>query len=128
MSTLREIAKRVVAARKDDGSWDELKNAIGDLEDALAAPLPAIGDDGGQAFSFVEPPTSCGVAPGMTLRDWFAGQALVGELAATNTNSAASATVQAASENGRSIEEQVAANCYDLADAMLAARKEGGAK
>lgn len=46
---------------------------------------------------------------GMTLRDWFAGQALAGFTVATNSNI----------EPGR-----YARACYALADAMLAARKE----
>lgn len=48
--------------------------------------------------------------PGMDLRDWFAGQALVGWLAdgsATNC-------------------EEVAAEAYAFADAMLAARQQKG--
>lgn len=46
---------------------------------------------------------------GMTLRDWFAGQALAGLLA---------------SDDG-STRENVAAEAYDIADAMIAARKAG---
>ena len=33
-------------------------------------------DDGGSAFPFAEATTDFSVSPGMTLRDWFAGQAL----------------------------------------------------
>lgn len=46
---------------------------------------------------------------GMTLRDWFAGQALAGFTVATNS------TIEP---------EKYAAACYSLADAMLAARSK----
>jgi hypothetical protein len=50
------------------------------------------------------------VQPGMTLRDWFAGQAL--------------ATLISLHENrdGGWCESEVATSAYDMADAMLAAR------
>lgn len=48
--------------------------------------------------------------PGMTLRDWFAGQALVGLLA---------------SDPGSTTWEVDAENAYLAADAMLAARSKG---
>ena len=41
----------------------------------------SIPDDGGSAFPFAEATTDFSVSPGMTLRDWFAGQALQGLLA-----------------------------------------------
>ena len=50
-------------------------------------------------------------APGMTLRDWFAGQALVGTLAAR---------FRLADDA-----EKVAEIGYDIADAMLAERDKG---
>ena len=49
--------------------------------------------------------------PGMSLRDWFAGQALP---AVFNQHPV-----------DRGNAEKVALRCYRLADAMLAARKEG---
>ena len=54
--------------------------------------------DGGTAFPSEIAPFN----PGMTLRDWFAGQAL-SDLAATDA-------------------EDVALECYQLADAMIAQR------
>ncbi len=50
--------------------------------------------------------------PGMSLRDWFAGQALAGLLGAT----------------GYRERHNCALDCYNLADAMLAERAKGGGK
>jgi hypothetical protein len=56
-------------------------------------------------------PTTCyGSFGGMTLRDWFAGMALQGK--ATRLS------------NPHEHRDILAADCYDIADAMLAARKE----
>jgi hypothetical protein len=65
--------------------------------------------DGGPAFpsvgeGFGNPSYS---APGMTLRDWFAGQALQGLLASTKTSDGLA----------------IAKDAYILADAMLEARE-----
>lgn len=69
-------------------------------------------DDGGPAFPVESFTTKHGMfirgADGMSLRDWFAGQALAG--ITTDPNSL-----------GHSL--KVAAICYDLADEMLKARK-----
>jgi hypothetical protein len=51
---------------------------------------------------------------GMTLRDWFAGQYLTA-IAVTLANCGCD-------------KDLTASACYDLADAMLAAREEGGAE
>jgi hypothetical protein len=59
-----------------------------------------IGSDG----NFIELPTQ-----GMTLRDYFAGQALAGMLADPSVGTT----------------EQTAECAYDMADAMLAAREKG---
>lgn len=64
-------------------------------------------NDGGPAF-----PIGYGqgrdISPGMSLRDWFAGQAILCVLGyATGDN------------------EAVATECYQIADAMLAAREKG---
>lgn len=66
-------------------------------------------DDGGPAFPLQEHGDSRSV-PGMTLRDWFAGQALQGQ-----------AHRLASPWEHRDI---LAKDCYDIADAMIAARKE----
>ena len=60
--------------------------------------------DGGPAFPILRSDQ-----PGMTLRDWFAGQALAGLLA----------------NGGAQFWEGDAQNAYAAADAMLAARKGG---
>jgi len=67
--------------------------------------------DGGPAFPFVEPPTECSVATGMTLRDYFAAKALQGFCAfgALSTDS------------GNTIED-LALDAYEAADAMIKAR------
>lgn len=64
---------------------------------------------GGQAFPRAEGPESWG-HDGMTLRDWFAGQALAGLLGA-------------GSDNRAKAEEQFAHQSYTLADAMLKQRE-----
>jgi len=63
-------------------------------------------DDGGSAFPFAEATTDFSVSPGMTLRDWFAGQALTGMLDRTYGIKC----------------EIIAARSYEMADAMLTAR------
>ena len=60
-------------------------------------------DDGGPAFPIGM------FQPGMTLRDWFAGQALVGFMEASSCDFD---------------DEPDAAFLYRVADAMIAARKE----
>ena len=67
-------------------------------------------DDGGPAF-----PSACGSKKcddGMTLRDWFAGQALAGSYAAW--------MAECRDTNVSSV--NMAAECYLIADAMLKAR------
>ena len=69
-------------------------------------------DDGGPAFPVPAVPTRHGSESGMSLRDWFAGMALQGLLVGYDSH------------------EFTVAECAELAiqaaDAMLAARKEGG--
>ena len=70
--------------------------------------------DGGPAFPFVMPdPSTYHTEQGMTLRDYFAAAALQG-------------VVHALEKGIRPIDVPVMArDCYGIADAMLAARKEG---
>lgn len=69
-------------------------------------------NDGGSAFPAAGQvgPEHYGFEPGMTLRDWFAGQALAGLLAACPTDGG---------------ERGIAHDAYLYADAMLAARERG---
>jgi hypothetical protein len=60
--------------------------------------------DGGQAFSWFED------GKGMSVRDYFAGQALIGVIVA---RSAAGLDI---------LQESIAEECFELADAMIAAR------
>ena len=72
--------------------------------------------DGGPAFpgpSFTRGGNPNGHAMGMSLRDWFAGQALAGIYANSGDDSPAGA-------HGRCAKE-----AYDAADAMLATRTAG---
>lgn len=71
--------------------------------------------NGGSAFPIVESHPTYGtrIESGMSLRDWFAGMALQGNLAGVSGND--DFTVNAKS---------MANWCYELADAMLAERKE----
>ena len=59
---------------------------------------------------------------GMSLRDYFAGQALAGSLA-SQTPESYWAFVSSGSAANDSAKNGIAKLCYDLADAMLAARE-----
>jgi hypothetical protein len=72
---------------------------------AFPSGLVSIGDGDHQAFS-----------NGMTLRDWFAGQALAG-LAANCTDAGLSTWLP----------DSIAARAYQYADAVIAERKGGAA-
>ena len=72
-------------------------------------------DDGGPAFA------GASGSDGMSLRDWFAGQAMQGMLASFYLKA-----VSLPHEQHRDLERTVAAAALGFADAMLAAR-EGGA-
>lgn len=90
-------------------------------------------DDGGAAFPLVPCPgcdsfhKSVHEVSGMSLRDYFSGQALCGLLnKSQNTPCACTAPEDVATERA-DVAERIAAACYRFADAMLAARKPGGA-
>ena len=77
-------------------------------------------NDGGPAFpvdhKFLRQTASLAeikIACGMTLRDWFAGQALAGILASANFGNT---------------KDWIGGKAYEAADAMLAARNQGDAK
>ena len=70
-------------------------------------------NNGGPAFPYANPDydgnwTTEKMIPGMSLRDWFAGMAITPIEWRIGTFDA----------------DEIAARCYQLADAMLAARKE----
>lgn len=84
-------------------------------------------DDGGPAFPVPPDQVStigdsqdgmavCAAGTGMTLRDWFAGMALQGDLAGQS--------VEVGYYTGPTWQIDAARNAYLVADAMLAARKE----
>ena len=58
---------------------------------------------------------------GMTLRDWFAGQALAATITAT---SAGQHNALSGKPVGTSIYDAIAMDAYEHADAMIAARKD----
>ena len=77
-------------------------------------------NDGGPAFPFWNPGTSLdGQQTGMTLRDWFAGQALAGITSALTEEEIENLA------NGVKGGKFIAVASYALADAVLAAREEG---
>ena len=67
-------------------------------------------NDGGQAFPIAYPESHSIKISGMSLRDWFAGQALAGLVFILRPDSGIKSD---------------AATAYRFADAMLAAREEG---
>ncbi|GAA5117052.1 hypothetical protein GCM10023212_04980 [Luteolibacter yonseiensis] len=85
--------------------------------------MNASNTDGGPAFPcHTNPlPSKLANAPqGMTLRDWSAGQALAGISAQTDERTCPREQVEEKSAKWR---EADAKYCYQLADAMIAARK-----
>lgn len=74
-----------------------------------AKPVP---DDSGPAFPVVEPVDAKRVFRGLTRRDWFAGQALVGLLAFSPPETERQMSA-----------EHAAAEAFAYADAMLQARR-----
>lgn len=80
-------------------------------------------EDGGPAFPLVHetkwdtPPNSIGPKyPGMTLRDWFAGQALSGMLSGLYARSVSFGKIPSINE--------VAIACGEFADAMISERNK----
>ena len=62
------------------------------------------------------------IVSGLTVRDWFAGQALAGIMAAQNNAVSSEATVFTAQTHGCKIQDVSATIAYEHADAMLRAR------
>ena len=87
-------------------------------------------DDGGPAFPSHDDGAGM-YAPehysGMSLRDYFAAKALVGEMVTTlsdATPDAAEAFLNGAAKAGHTPDQHLAFNAYQIADAMLAERKK----
>ena len=97
-------------------------------------------NDGGPAFpmlrKWISEPANSSVqtyygatesSGGMSLRDWFAGMALQGELASASTHKSAAATAQAALNAGfrpDEVEKFIALSVYRIADAMISERNK----
>lgn len=80
-------------------------------------------DDGGPAFPFVIPDASTyHTEQGMALRDYFAAAALQGWLATYGEDTSHPGLD---ATNGKAYMKSLAQCSYEIADAMLAARKEG---
>jgi hypothetical protein len=75
-------------------------------------------NDGGEAFPSNGPHHL--QRPGMSLRAYFAGQALVGELAASSTKESVAALIKAAKESGNTAEQHIVIQCVRYADALIA--------
>lgn len=73
----------------------------------------------GKTFAFPRPDVP---QYGMTLRDWFAGQALTGVVATVNSSSQVMALCIEARKRGLETEEYIAESAFAIADAMLAER------
>lgn len=87
----------------------------------MSAPI----NNGGFAFPYGQiseltgqPIHGC-FSTGMTLRDWFAGMALQGRLAAISTAESAASLSASANECGTDVVTSLAMSCYQLADAMV---------
>lgn len=72
-------------------------------------------DNGGPAFPNTDDAQYYGT--GMTLRDWFAGQALPAIISATSAGQH-----DPSQKHGKGVELSIAMDAYLLADAMIAAR------
>lgn len=78
-------------------------------------------EDGGTAFPHVNPVTAQTYNAGMTLRDWFAGQALQGLFAWSVERGIGNMLDPG---DARAVDSLFAQAAYRIADAMLSQRKE----
>lgn len=76
-------------------------------------------DDGGPAFPACNE-ANMNDTMGMSLRDHFAGQALASIIAVTSAGQH-----QPDAKHGKGVVNSIAIDAYEMADAMLAARKGG---
>ncbi len=106
-----ELAERLISAGYTRAGTHDT-GACPDMEDGMR-------DTGGHAFPNITPDMNVDGGPGMTLRDWFAGQALVHTLAWARHS--------IDSHGPRSAMDHVPAGvseAYRVADAMLAERSK----
>lgn len=80
--------------------------------------------DGGSAFGHGNPEQ--GGDPGASLRDYFAAQALAGQLTALTNPDIAKFIATDSEKSGLSTEAYMACRAFDFADAMLSARDVQG--
>lgn len=82
-------------------------------------------DDGGQAFPLQngQYAEAYGGSPGMSLRDWLAGNIVTGLISSRESQQALYADASAA---GMDSADYVADAAYEMADAMIASRKKRG--
>ncbi len=80
--------------------------------------------DGGSAFPVAITPEMEIEQNGMSIRDFFAAQALAGIMANGNPDAATMFDYKAR-ESKRTSAQQIALTCYELADAMIAEREKG---
>lgn len=78
--------------------------------------------DGGHAFPNITPDMIVDGGPGMSLRDWFAGQALASIIEASIGNPKIISSL--AKDIGIGITNTVATIAYEYADAMIAQREK----
>lgn len=78
----------------------------------------SIRDDGGPAYPGTETDGHYYPAPGMTLRDWFAGQALAGLI-----DGASKAISELAKDTDVDAKALTACMAFSLADAMIAEKR-----
>lgn len=91
-------------------------SAINDGGPAFAAPgMPAYSHDGAPLNPWDGHGWAHDPQPGMSLRDWFAGMALQGQLSVVELHKAVASDALTSHE--------VAGSCYEYADAMIAARE-----
>jgi hypothetical protein len=92
------------------------------LDDAVLEQLQALLKAGGPAFPFADPPGSrpTRIFPGMTILDWFAGQALEGCVEKQFSDA-----LLAKLGSTEAVSAAIAGAAYQIADACLLARRGG---
>lgn len=103
-------------------SYRELRRMLEEVPEGVRA------NNGGPAFP-CEGGDSSGLHPhpGMTLRDWFAGQALAGIIVATQISEGFATTEDFGGDHGPENQySTIGRDAYAIADAMLAARNGNG--